>query len=94
MVWTSPWTVDLTGMVREGENELEIDVTNLSVNRLIGDAGLPENRRLTRTNLFLQAESTGSSPIKGIPLRIPSLPSGLLGPVRIEFGEQREVSFQ
>ncbi len=28
VVWTDPWTVDLTGVARVGENELEIDVTN------------------------------------------------------------------
>ena len=94
VVWTSPWTVDLSGAVREGENELEIDVTNLWVNRLIGDASLPENRRLTRTNIFLQAGDRRFKPYQGYSSQDPLVPSGLLGPVRVEFGEQREVSFQ
>jgi hypothetical protein len=92
IVWTSPWTVDLSGMVREGDNDLEIDVTNLWVNRLIGDAGLPENKRSTRTNILLQSGERKFKPYQGYSSQDPLVPSGLLGPVRIEFGEQREVS--
>ena len=47
VVWTEP--VDgrsHPARCKPGENQLEIDVTNLWVNRLIGDAGLPENQRL------------------------------------------------
>jgi hypothetical protein len=92
VVWTSPWMVDLSAAAQPGENTLEIDVTNLWPNRLIGDAGLPENQRLTKTNIRLEAVRT-VKPYEGYGANDPLLPSGLLGPVRIEFGQREEVRF-
>jgi len=40
-VWTSPWQVDVTGMVKSKNNSLEIQVANLWINRLIGDEAEP-----------------------------------------------------
>ena len=37
VVWYPPFRADITGLVREGENELEIAVTDNWANRLIGD---------------------------------------------------------
>ena len=92
VVWTTPWTADLTAAVKPGENVLEIDVTNLWVNRLIGDAGLPPEKRLTGTNILLR--SGGKFPqYKGYTSKDPLEPSGLLGPVRIDFGRRRAVAF-
>lgn len=47
IVWCSPWEIDVTDAVREGDNELEIYVVNSLMNRMIGDARLPENERFT-----------------------------------------------
>jgi len=69
--WAMPRTLDITGLAKAGRNRLEIEVTNLWPNRLIGDAGLPPEQRLTRTNI---RKFTKDSPL---------LPSGLLGPVVI-----------
>ncbi len=91
VVWTAPWVVDLTGKVKAGTNALEIDVANVWQNRLIGDAGLPEKERLTKSNLRLQADGPPMKPYEGYSAKDPLAPSGLMGPVRLEFGCEREV---
>ncbi len=42
-IWTSPWTIDIGSLLKNGDNELEIEVANLWTNRLIGDAALPDD---------------------------------------------------
>ena len=69
ILWKPPLAVDITRAARPGRNLLEVRVTNLWPNRLIGDQLLPEAQRLTRTNV---RKFTADSPL---------LPSGLLGPV-------------
>ena len=62
--------MNMTGALQEGENKLEVKVTNLWVNRLIGDEQ-PGAKKLTYTTQpFYEADS-------------PLLLSGLLGPVKI-----------
>ena len=70
VVWTAPWQVDITEAAVPTANVLEIDVTNLWPNRLIGDAELPAEKRLTSTNIPINKDQ-------------PLLESGLLGPVRV-----------
>jgi hypothetical protein len=43
ILWQAPYRVDLTSAARAGNNALEIEVTNLWPNRLIGDEQLPED---------------------------------------------------
>jgi len=71
ILWKEPFRVDVTDALVEGKNELVIQVTNLWVNRLIGDEKLPEKDRATWTS---------GHPIKATD---PLLPSGLLGPVSL-----------
>jgi hypothetical protein len=71
IVWTAPWQVDISSAVKTGENLLEIEVVNLWPNRLIGDAALPPEARLTHTNIAFKS---------GTQL----IPSGLLGPVMLQ----------
>lgn len=74
VVWCHPWRVDVTGVIKSGKNELEIEVVNNWPNRLIGDGKLPEANRRTRTNIqkYYRAPENGAHPLQ---------PSGLLGPV-------------
>ena len=75
VVWTAPWHVDITAAVRPTGNKLEIAVVNLWPNRLIGDADLPAEKRLTITNVRKFKKDS------------PLLPSGLLGPVTLRAEE-------
>lgn len=72
VLWKPPFRVEVTGLLRSGENRLEIRVADLWPNRMIGDAGLPADQRTTW--------STYEPFTKDQPL----LKSGLLGPVAIE----------
>jgi hypothetical protein len=71
VAWTAPFRVDITHALRNGNNELRIEVTNTWANRLSGDLELPEDKRITWTTAPLW--------LKGKPL----LPAGLLGPVTL-----------
>lgn len=71
IVWKKPFRLNVTDVLKPGENSLEIKVTNLWVNRLIGDQQPDITKKYTyTTQAFYQADS-------------PLLPSGLLGPVQI-----------
>lgn len=43
VLWKAPFRVNLDGFVHEGVNDLEVRITNLWPNRLIGDEHLPED---------------------------------------------------
>ncbi len=47
ILWKPPFRTEITPLVRPGENELEIRVTNLWVNRLIGDESHPDEMKWT-----------------------------------------------
>lgn len=93
IVWTDPWSVELTGKVKSGRNELEIIVANTWVNRLIGDASLPKEKRIAQTNVGLEPGKRTLKIYQSFAPSDPLMPSGLLGPVRLEFGAMNEVKF-
>ncbi len=79
IVWKKPFKINITDALSKGENELEIQVTNLWVNRLIGDQQPDVKNKITWvSNPFYKADS----PLK---------PSGLLGPVIISGIQQMTI---
>lgn len=92
--WKSPFRFDISNALMAGENELEVRVTNLWPNRMIGDARLPEDAEWTKNGLAGWPEwvlngkpsPTGRftfTHIRPYTKDSPLLPSGLLGPVRL-----------
>ena len=70
-VWTTPYQVNVTHLLKEGINELEIEVVNCWRNRMIGELSMPEKERFT----FHSASNVKAD--------APLQSSGLLGPVRL-----------
>ena len=70
-MWKEPFAVRADTVLKPGKNEIEISVTNLWVNRLIGDAQPSNQQKFTHTNITKYAPNS------------PLLPSGLFGPVTI-----------
>lgn len=72
-LWTPPLRLDITKLIKEGDNLLRIEVVNTWVNRLVGDSRLPLEERSTwcPVNSFKPTDALQ--------------PSGLLGPVSIQF---------
>ncbi len=86
-LWKPPYIADITDYVIGGENKLEVAVTNLWINRIVGDQKLPPEERKTNTNL---RNSKGSYSFERFArpdadkyLRY----SGLMGPVTIRFSK-------
>jgi hypothetical protein len=71
ILWKTPFKVDGSGEIRPGKNRIEIRVTNLWVNRMIGD------QQPWALKKYVFADFT---PYKA---DSPLLPSGLLGPVHL-----------
>jgi hypothetical protein len=71
IAWRPPFRVDVTGALKPGKNHIEMKVTNLWVNRLVGDEQPSAEKRYTFSTL---RPYTKDSPL---------LESGLLGPVTL-----------
>ena len=69
-LWAPPYRCAIGAFVKEGVNELRVEVTSTWFNRLAYDEGLPEAERKTWTH---------AAPPKGAPPH----PAGLLGPVTL-----------
>jgi hypothetical protein len=69
VLWKEPFQADVSGLLKPGRNLLEVKVTNLWHNRLMGDLQNPAHRSAARTNMVLKP---------GEPI-----PAGLFGPVTI-----------
>jgi hypothetical protein len=73
VLWAPPYRIAITGILRAGNNVLEVEVINSWRNRLVGDRDKPAEQRFTKTNIAIRPEWT-------------LLGSGLLGPVVLETG--------
>jgi phage pi2 protein 07 len=94
-LWKAPYEVDATEAIRPGENELLLKVTNLWVNRMIGDEFLPEDSKrnpdgtLERwPDWLLAGKKSPTGRFTFTTWRLwskndPLQPSGLLGPVKL-----------
>ena len=71
-VWCKPFALDMTNVLKEGENTLEVKVTSTWFNRLAFDASQPEADRKTWT-------------IEGPKANAPLKEYGLLGPVTLKY---------
>ena len=69
ILWKEPFQIDVTSALRPGRNSLEVKVTNLWTNRLVGDLLNPGHEPIARTNMILKLRDL--------------VPSGLFGPVTI-----------
>jgi hypothetical protein len=69
ILWKAPFRVDVSSAAVAGANHLEVKITNLWPNRLIGDSKLPKEQQITWASVSLYKPDS------------PLLPSGLLGPV-------------
>ena len=109
-LWKQPFRCDVTEQITNGDNTIEIEVTNLWPNRMIGDEQQPDDVEWGEP--FVYTYAPGNPVIgrlmKSVPQWLaegrprpsqgrktvvsfkffekddPLLPSGLLGPVRIE----------
>ena len=72
-LWTPPYRLDISKVIKSGENQIEIEVANTWHNRLIGDSLLPPEKRITWT--------TAPFRLKEKPL----LPAGLIGEIKLLF---------
>lgn len=72
-VWCSPYNIEVTDALKTGSNQLEIHVANSLMNRMVGDAALPADRRITFATTPLAKPDS------------PLVPSGIIGDVYIHF---------
>jgi hypothetical protein len=98
VVWCAPWQVDITGALKPGDNQLEIEVANRWINRLVGDqqpadakertvqfpSGLLGGKPYVAGRYTFETRTQRVGPLKP---NTPLLPSGLLGPVTLQTTE-------
>jgi hypothetical protein len=96
ILWNPPYRVEVTDCIQPGDNELEIRVVNLMINRMIGDEQLPEDSERNEDGTLKQwpqwlldgkRSPTGRLTFTSWrlwPKDAPLQTSGLLGPVTVQ----------
>jgi len=92
IVWKPPYAIDISGLVRAGENDLKIEVVNQWVNRLTGDMQSDPEDRFCRTNQpYITRDDMGyDNWAEGGDETFRLKTSGLLGKVELQFREKTE----
>jgi len=109
VLWKAPFRLNISGSVRIGKNMLEVRVTNLWHNRLIGDEQFPSDFQIATKkrngnkqwpdgfpDLSQRDEKcrVTFSTAKRKDADQPLRPSGLIGPVRIQVVEKRVLAVE
>ena len=82
--WKKPYLFDISGLAKAGENQVEIEIVNLWVNRLTGDMLSEPGDRYCRTNHpYVTQDNWAGGGDETYRLQ----PAGLLGPVTIRYAE-------
>ena len=98
IAWTAPYRVDVTKLLKPGSNKVEVRVSNLWVNRVVGDRQPGVTKRVAFTHedavslglkqprSVFDTVGPGRTPFGATPYTAstPIPPSGLIGPVRLE----------
>jgi hypothetical protein len=71
-IWTAPHRLEISKALKQGKNQIRIEIANTWGNRLIGDSKLPADHKITHTTApFRLAQKS-------------LYPAGLVGPVTIQ----------
>ena len=90
ILWKAPFRVDVTDALKAGANDLEVRVTALWINRMIGDEWLPDDRGNLASwpQWLLQGKPSPTGRVTFASHRylrkdFKPWPAGLLGPVQL-----------
>lgn len=79
ILWKPPYELDVKPFAKAGANTLKIEIANTWANRLAGDAAQTSGKRYAKTNV------TGSGTIRKLWKDMTPHPSGLFGPVTLNW---------
>jgi hypothetical protein len=80
VLWTPPYKLNIKDYLKTGRNSLEIQVTNMWINRLTGDMNSTDGKKYCQTNIpYILTDRTSTSDEKFHVQR-----AGLIGPVFLE----------
>jgi hypothetical protein len=79
VVWCAPWQINVGRFLQPGKNTLEVEVTNLAINR-VRDLDIRQVNWKYFYNDNMNSKAGGKFDASRLPLR----DSGLLGPVRLQ----------
>lgn len=82
ILWKKPYSLDITDLIRPGENQLKIEIVNMWVNRLTGDMlSDPEDRYCRTNHPYVKKDNWAGGGDETYRIQA----SGLLGPVQFLF---------